>query len=320
MRKFALATFSLLALTACAHRPGEPASALAKVRPVNAGRQTTPADAYYLTAASAIERRDYGQALDMLQVARRAAPHDIRILNAFGVVYDKLGRFDLSSRYYAEAKAIDPASPIVANNVAYSRELQSEGQAVTMAKADEAPVPFVGETVRSSPTRSNKSRDTTQLISTGPQWEHLAPQVSSGPNFRPNALPVAVTPQPAIVQLILTPGGPGTLRPFAIHRPLVLINASGRPDVAALASSVLSRRGWSVRKTVAVAAYRLDRTTVRYPAARASAARALARTLPGRVRLASCDDRCQVISISIGADATRWRLAQAGLRATTPRA
>ena len=28
---------------------------------------------------------------------------DIRVLNAFGVVYDKLGRFDLSARYYDEA-------------------------------------------------------------------------------------------------------------------------------------------------------------------------------------------------------------------------
>ena len=46
------------------------------------------------------------------------------MLNAFGVVYDKLGRFDLSARYYAQAKAIAPRSMIVLGNIAYSHALQ----------------------------------------------------------------------------------------------------------------------------------------------------------------------------------------------------
>jgi hypothetical protein len=78
----------------------------------------------YQSAARAIKQRDYGLALDLLQDARTREPDDIRVLNAFGVVYDKLGRFDLSARYYAEAAEIDPSSAIVRNNLAYSRKLQ----------------------------------------------------------------------------------------------------------------------------------------------------------------------------------------------------
>ena len=79
---------------------------------------------YYQSAASAIESRDYATALDYLQAAREKQPNDVRILNAFGVVYDKLERFDLSARYYAQASALEPNSRIVAKNIEYSKILQ----------------------------------------------------------------------------------------------------------------------------------------------------------------------------------------------------
>ncbi len=82
-------------------------------------------DADYASARAAIERRDYATALDWLQSARARQPSDVRVLNAFGVVYDKLGRFDLSARYYQQALDIDRGSEIVRHNLAYSRGLQS---------------------------------------------------------------------------------------------------------------------------------------------------------------------------------------------------
>jgi hypothetical protein len=109
-------------LTGCLTAPG--------ARPVKLTAVHTPStpaskiDIYYSGAVRAIEARDYAQALDYLQTARAIAPADVRVINAFGVVYDKLGRFDLSHRYYAEAKALEPASRIVDNNLAYSARLQ----------------------------------------------------------------------------------------------------------------------------------------------------------------------------------------------------
>ena len=82
-------------------------------------------DGYYNSAVAAIERRDYAAALDLLQAARATKPDDVRVLNAFAVVYDKLGRFDLSARYYEQAQRLDPASPVLARNIAYSATLQT---------------------------------------------------------------------------------------------------------------------------------------------------------------------------------------------------
>lgn len=91
-------------------------------------------DGLYGDAVKAIDRRDYGNALELLQAARDRSPGDVRVLNAFGVVYDKLGRFDLSGRFYAQASTLDPGSMIVANNEAYSRVLQARAAASTPAE------------------------------------------------------------------------------------------------------------------------------------------------------------------------------------------
>lgn len=87
----------------------------------------TAADGFYGGAVAAIDRRDYGRALELLQRARQGKAADVRVLNALGVVYDKLGRFDLSRRYYAEAAAADPTSNIVQSNIAYSERLRDQG-------------------------------------------------------------------------------------------------------------------------------------------------------------------------------------------------
>jgi len=112
-----------------------------KVRPV----ETKPAqasiqqDPVYASAVSAISDRDYGRALDYLQAAKAKDPNNVKILNALGVVYDKLGRFDLSARYYTQARNVEPDSKIVAENMGYSKVLQrlmDPGAPVAVANLD----------------------------------------------------------------------------------------------------------------------------------------------------------------------------------------
>jgi hypothetical protein len=103
-------------------------------------------DSAYADAVRAIDARDYADALDYLESARQRDEHDVRVLNAFGVVYDKLGRFDLSTRYYAQAAALDPASEIVSHNLAYSALLQRQAHreaapALAAASPPELPRP-----------------------------------------------------------------------------------------------------------------------------------------------------------------------------------
>ena len=95
------------------------------VEPPAAAPGTSADDGTYSSAARAIEQRNYAAALELLQSARDQSPQDVRVLNALGVVYDKLGRFDLSARYYAQAQALDPTSSIVRGNLAYSARLQA---------------------------------------------------------------------------------------------------------------------------------------------------------------------------------------------------
>ena len=134
------------------------------VRPV--ATQTNP-DApsdlgYYQNAVDAIGKRDYGLALNFLQAARAKEPNSARVLNAFGVVYDKLGRFDLSARYYEMARAADPQSTIVANNLAYSHVLQqlvngdiTPAQLAAAGSASKAPVVTEAQAASSPDPRTN---------------------------------------------------------------------------------------------------------------------------------------------------------------------
>lgn len=100
-------------------------------------------DSYYASATAAITRRDYAGALELLQSARAHKPDDVRVLNAFAVVYDKLGRFDLSARYYEQAERLDPGSPVLARNMVYSASLQSRlaAPAPVLAQAPERSAP-----------------------------------------------------------------------------------------------------------------------------------------------------------------------------------
>lgn len=134
-------TLATAGLAACASVLG---GEEVKVRPVDTMQTLSgaPRDPLYESAVSAINERDYGRALEYLQAAKAKDPRNVKALNALGVVYDKLGRFDLSARYYAQARAIEPDSRIVAENMGYSRILQrllNPNQPVAVATIDLPP-------------------------------------------------------------------------------------------------------------------------------------------------------------------------------------
>lgn len=143
LRNIAAALAALPLLAACQAPP-------LQIRPVgtslaSAEMSAQREDADYASARAAIERRDYATALDWLQAARAVNPSDVRVLNAFGVVYDKLGRFDLSERYYTQALTLDHRSEIVIHNLAYSRGLQSRivASPISWELADIKPLPQI---------------------------------------------------------------------------------------------------------------------------------------------------------------------------------
>jgi len=141
-----------LSVAAAACTSGGDADYRARPLPEMGAQNISPESVLYEQAVTAIDQRDYATALDDLQQAREKNPNSARVFNAFGVVYDKLGRFDLSTRYYAQAMALDPGSRTVAQNMAYSKVLQGlmdpqlaslEPQPPTQAPLDAQPLPGV---------------------------------------------------------------------------------------------------------------------------------------------------------------------------------
>jgi len=132
-----LGAVAIVSVGGCAHVPKflswlRPKPNYAKITavPLEMAKEDPMAgeDRLYAESVRAIEDRDYGEALDILQLAKDAKPDDARVLTALGVVYDKLGRFDLSSRYYDLAEKADPGSKIVAENRRYSLFLQQHSE------------------------------------------------------------------------------------------------------------------------------------------------------------------------------------------------
>ncbi|HVZ92360.1 MAG TPA: LytR C-terminal domain-containing protein [Rhizomicrobium sp.] len=181
-----------------------------KVRPIpasaNAGALASD-EGDYQAAARAVENRDYALALDYLQKARDKSARDVRVFNALGVVYDKLGRFDLSARYYKQAEAIDPNSQVVRNNLAYSNVLRARvgGPAVAAELAPQQP-------------------DETQPASAAPTIVSIVPEP------RPDAAPA----QPPVVHL----------RPWG---GVTVVDASGEGTKAEAMRRRLKRLGWVAR-------------------------------------------------------------------------
>jgi len=80
-------TLATAGLAACASAIGGDEI---KVRPVDNMQTLTlaPRDTLYESAVTAINERDYGRALDYLQAAKAKDPHNVKALNALGVIYD----------------------------------------------------------------------------------------------------------------------------------------------------------------------------------------------------------------------------------------
>lgn len=143
----AIVVLASVGLGGCAFFGAPGADQTVAVRPANSLSDAAPDNAslHYQVAVAAIDARDYAKALGALQLARAEAPNEVRILNAFGVVYDKLGRFDLSARYYGQALALEPGSARVAMNLAYSHRLQGLDAPAAHAAIPRPPEPATPE-------------------------------------------------------------------------------------------------------------------------------------------------------------------------------
>lgn len=233
-------------------------------------RRPSLIDRLYSQARYKIELRDYADALDLLQLARDGAPDDARVLNAMGVIYDKLGRLDLSKRYYEMALAQEPGSPVVLANMRYSDLLGSRFAAVEAARA--APT---GQTAPVQPPQV--------------QLTFATPPVSREP---------VRTAEGAIV-LAAAPPDVAVMR---LGSPVMLVDASGRENGPEPVRAYLASAGWSVADGAGRAAAP-GPSEIRFPSEHRALAQALARTLPFKVALSDCGAKCAGLELVVGQDA-----------------
>jgi tetratricopeptide (TPR) repeat protein len=227
-------------------------------------------DRLYSQARYKIELRDYADALDLLQLARDGAPDDARVLNAMGVIYDKLGRLDLSKRYYEMALAQEPGSPVVLANMRYSDLLGSRFAAVEAARA--AP------TAQTAPVQP--------------------PQVQLTFSTPPASREPVRTAEGAIV-LAAAPPDVAVMR---LGSPVMLVDASGRENGPEPVRAYLTSAGWSVADGAGRAAAP-GLSEIRFPSEHRALAQALARTLPFKVALSDCGAKCAGLELVVGQDA-----------------
>ena len=287
-----------------------------------------PDDALYNAAVRAISGRDYALALDYLQAARQKWPFDIRVLNGFGVVYDKLGRFDLSARYYGEAAKLDPKSPIVAANLAYSAVLQGRSDAssassdiVTANRAASPPgepVPSASQIAITNPEPASLSQIGSPvhpaMAEPGAQTRLAFPPYSSrlgNPegSTRPAMITSVELPEQASrpgnekwMPKIPVPRAKPARRRFLTGAPLVIVNASGHRGTSEPVRLNLASRGWTAPRWAMQDGGPQAATTIRYMPSNTVVAHALARTLPFPSVLVKCRIECRGVRLVLGRD------------------
>lgn len=242
-----------------------------------------PSIGYYERAATAINDRRYALALEYLQAARNQKPDDVRVLTAFGVIYDKLGRFDLSARYYSQAAALDPKSRIIAADMDYSRKLQGisgSGPAAVAANVE----PDQGPKIQ------------TQAAGASEAAPHPAMAAA-----QPNREAAGAVPSQTSHKDPIAPAPPAARAVFLTGHPLTIVDASGRSDIDKSVRSYLSGLGWSVAKNDAVKLPARPQTTIVYQESMITAAKALARTLSLPMHL-SASSNVEGLQLVLGGD------------------
>ena len=115
-----VAAAMLVGATACTPDGLSPtASAMVDNEPVEVSR-------LFVSGKGHLEKDRFGSALEDFKAALVKSPNSVRILNAIGASYDRLGRHDVAEPYYRRALSIEPDSVQTMNNIGYSLMLQGK--------------------------------------------------------------------------------------------------------------------------------------------------------------------------------------------------
>ncbi len=285
----------LLGVTACAGHIAEP-----QIRAASSG-SSAPLGSVE-KGRFLLDQGQYGLAIDEFRKALRVDPENVASVEGLARSYDRLGREDLSDRYYQQALALAPRNARLYADYAASLRRHGRGQDAVNLEAD------------------LRAIDAPAIASQAPAAARVAPQVLA--RTAP-AASVPVAPQPerpylrreSLTEVALITPSPARLsaspRPIVadeivvpqarLQLPTRVVNAVGRRGIATRYIGVLARKGWSGVES-GDAVFKLERSQVMCPPDRCAEAAKLAATLPFKVR-ATPSVKVSRILVLLGKDA-----------------
>jgi Tetratricopeptide repeat/LytR cell envelope-related transcriptional attenuator len=198
MTKLTLLTTSavavgLVGLSACTIAP-------LNIRPVNTSALESQApsskvDLLYAQGREALVAGDLAAALELFHGARRSGPDDVRVLNGLAVIYDRLGRYDLSANYYDRARELDPNSAVLQANLALSNQMRARYglPSQTPSTYSETRQQLASQQAQITP------QEPVATSSDKPAWEAPASAAVIAPQFATTQLPPTDAPSVAVI-------------------------------------------------------------------------------------------------------------------------
>jgi hypothetical protein len=288
---------SLLGVTACAGHVAEP-----QIRAASSGSSAPLGSidkGHFL-----LEQGQYGLAIDEFRKALRVDPDNVASVEGLARSYDRLGREDLSDRYYQQALALAPRNARLYADYAASLRRHGRGQDAVNLEAD----------LRAIDTPAMASKAPAVAVATPRTTALAAPAASSAPIAGADPERPYLRRE-SLTEVILVTTSPS--RPSASARPIVaneiavpqarlqlptrVVNAVGRRGIATRYIGVLARKGWSGVEA-GDAVFKLERSQVMCPPDRCAEAAKLAATLPFRIR-ATPSAKVSRILVLLGKDA-----------------
>jgi hypothetical protein len=263
-----LATVALTATFGCASSPKM------QVRAVTPPIASSPS----LEQGIALLRSgNVAMAIETLRIAARQDPGSKRALNALGVAYDRLGRFDLSRSYYEQALALAPADADILHNLSVSlrmqgriaeaeevaQEEQSRRLATTEQHADAAPqsmpalAPSGTPSVLAAGGGTAVEPEQQQLEKVASPSQPPAPVRAARPGFAVRGASIDVAlPPPMIARVRVEPSAriavaePSATIASVNVAPLVQATvAQRRPAIASVAYASIAQRAETIPAT-----------------------------------------------------------------------
>lgn len=308
------AALVLLLLAGCAGNSGKLAIRTI-ASPVSQAAKPLPAR--IAEARGLLALGNVGLALESFRIAQRDDPASTDALSGIAACYDRMGRFDLSRRYYEEALAHAPKDSALLAAFAASLDLQGKSVEAAsvrreLAGSNDAPALASNTVTVELPPARPVASEPRVVREAGSEAETLA---IAGPRLERLSLgevALVTTPQPRWrTEVVEQRQASTTVRfvPLAPERRLVkvrVLNAARHQGLAARTRVALARKGWE-RVSIGDADRVRERSLVLYSAANAPAARKISAQLG--LALAR-DPRPGTLTLLLGRDAVGRFLAR----------